>query len=96
MLRSVLAERLPSTHFALLGRLMGLLALTVSLEDNKMTVAGLAAVWGPNLLRPRVESAAQLTDVVNVVSLVAIMIQHADALFGNPVPLGKTAAAADD
>ena len=33
---------------------------------NKMTVGSQAAVWGPNLLRPQVETSEQLEDIVHV------------------------------
>ena len=40
----------------------------------QMNVGNTAAVFAPNLLRPRVESIEQLADTAHVVNLVAVMI----------------------
>ena len=73
----------------MLGRLMAFLKVVVGhAPTNKMPIPNLAAVWGPNLLRPKVETAAQLADVVHVVGLVSMMIKHVDQLFEEPPPLG--------
>jgi uncharacterized membrane protein YjgN (DUF898 family) len=87
-LKAVLA-RLPAGHLLMLARLMAFLSLVVSLGVNKMTVANQAAVWGPNLLRPQVETEAQLHDIRYVVNLTATMIRHAKVLFDEPVALGR-------
>ena len=87
-LKAVLA-RLPAGHLLMLGRLMAFLSLVVSLGVNKMTVANQAAVWGPNLLRPQVETEAQLHDIRYVVNLTATMIRHAKVLFDEPIALGR-------
>ena len=46
-----------------------------------MNVGNTAAVFAPNLLRPRVESIEQLADTVHIVNLVALMISEPYRIF---------------
>ena len=46
-----------------------------------MNVGNTAAVFAPNLLRPRVESIEQLADTVHIVNLVAFMISDPHRIF---------------
>jgi len=97
-LRATLA-RLPEDQRTMLGRLLAFLSLVVALGENRMGVRAQAAVWGPNLLRPQVETAdlpedihdarCELEDIVHVVNMTATMIRHVDELFDSPVPLGR-------
>ncbi len=63
-LRQLLA-RLPPGHEALLGELVGFLCAVVSrVSESKMGVGNVAAVFAPNLLRPRHETIETLRDTV--------------------------------
>jgi hypothetical protein len=77
-----LLQRLPTGHMQLLRHLMLFLARVAShTAESKMNVANTAAVFAPNLVRPRVESIEQLTDTVHIVNLVAFMISDPHRVF---------------
>jgi len=75
-------HRLPPGHAQLLRHLMLFLARVASYTtESKMNVGNTAAVFAPNLLRPRVESIEQLADTVHIVNLVAFMIADPHRIF---------------
>ena len=89
---------LPPGHHALLRYLVRFLAHAVSWEaESKMGVSNLAAVFAPNLLRPREETLDALRDSVHAVSLVAALVARCDDLFGpavaQPAPAAQQPAA---
>ena len=84
---SALLERLPSGHAHVLSHLVGFLGEVVELtSENKMTVGNTAAVFAPNLLRPKHETFEQLADAGHVVNLISFLIGQRAALFGLPDP----------
>ncbi|KAL1496602.1 hypothetical protein AB1Y20_014206 [Prymnesium parvum] len=77
-----LLQRLPGGQAVLLRHLMLFLAQVASYtSESKMNVGNTAAVFAPNLLRPRVESIEQLADTSHVVNLIAFMISEPHRIF---------------
>lgn len=70
-----LLDQLPPGHAVLARHLMLFLAHVVSFTgENKMTVGNTAAVFAPNLLRPKHETLEHLADTVHIVNLVSQMV----------------------
>uniref|UniRef100_A0A3Q1EZM8 Rho GTPase-activating protein 17 n=1 Tax=Acanthochromis polyacanthus TaxID=80966 RepID=A0A3Q1EZM8_9TELE len=80
----VTCDRLPKTHKANLRYLVKFLAkLALDSEVNKMTPTNISIVLGPNLLWSLAEMAAATS--VHVVSIIELIIQHADWFFPDEV-----------
>uniref|UniRef100_A0AAQ5X0U3 Rho GTPase activating protein 17b n=1 Tax=Amphiprion ocellaris TaxID=80972 RepID=A0AAQ5X0U3_AMPOC len=80
----VTCDRLPKTHKANLRYLVKFLAkLALDSEVNKMTPSNISIVLGPNLLWSLAEMAAATS--VHVVSIIELVIQHADWFFPDEV-----------
>ncbi|XP_023139367.2 rho GTPase-activating protein 17b isoform X1 [Amphiprion ocellaris] len=85
----VTCDRLPKTHKANLRYLVKFLAkLALDSEVNKMTPSNISIVLGPNLLWPNADgSLAEMAAAtsVHVVSIIELVIQHADWFFPDEV-----------
>jgi len=80
---SQLLDLIPPINLRLLASLMKHLNFVSTFKDkNRMDAANLAIVWGPILLRPRVETMETvLADVSFVNSFIAFIIQQPDYFF---------------
>ena len=80
---SQLLDLIPPVNLRLLASLMKHLNFVSTFKDkNRMDAANLAIVWGPILLRPRVETMETvLADVAFVNSFIAFIIQQPDYFF---------------
>lgn len=87
-----LVEKLPTDHLLVLKHLLSFLNRVSRLSDsNKMTVANLAMVFGPNLLRPENDTPMTLMqDAPSVNEIVGILIQYESKL--NPSILMKSSS----
>lgn len=78
-----LVARLPTEHHELLLQTCALLAAVAEEHaHNRMPARSLAAIFAPNLLRPREHSLAQLTDLGATVNVTRLLIERRDDLFG--------------
>ncbi|XP_038130945.1 rho GTPase-activating protein 24 isoform X2 [Cyprinodon tularosa] len=78
-----LVESLPSVNYNLLKYICRFLDEVQSYSGvNKMSVQNLATVFGPNILRPKVEDPVTIMEgTVLVQQLMAVLIGHHDVLF---------------
>lgn len=88
-LREVLAL-LPSTHYAVAREVFRILALVAEQEDkNRMSPSNIAIVFGPLLLRPRVESFASTLNIVGVSQVIKALIEHREEIFSQEQPIAR-------
>jgi len=72
-----LLDTLPQGYRIILERLIGLLSLVAQhASENKMTANNLAIVFGPALMRRKVENVKQVVQVPFVVLWVKLIVQH--------------------
>jgi len=86
-------QQIPQAHLPILQYLIKFLQdVEEHCEVNKMTVSNLAIVFGPNIIKPKVETVQNALEMPLLQGIIQLLMEHSEAFWGNAVRrrTGKT------